>query len=819
MQQQIWKKLLTEWGTAIAIFLLVSIVFFLPVFQGKILIQGDMINYKAASKETLDYNATHDDVALWTDNMFGGMPTYLIHLADTGNFFNVLNKAIGLYLPRPANYLFMASLCFFILLRSFKVRNWLAITGALTFAIGTYMISFIEAGHNTKVHALSVMPLVLAGVNYLFRGRMWLGFSLALLGMCLEIDANHVQITYYMFFILGCWFVAEGFQAAKGQRLPAFMKVTGLMAAVTILALVANTSRLYTTYVYGQDSIRSGSELSQQQNESFSDDGLSKDYVFAWSYGTGESLTLLFPNFAGQASGKSFLEKTDSKSMNYLQQLSARNPQKAQQLQQLTSKYWGALPFTEGPVYLGSIVVFLFLIGAFIAKGRLKWWMIAATILSLLLGWGKHFPVFNDLMYNYFPLYNKFRTVMMALVIACITMPLLGFIALDRLLFNNTDYTPQEKQKGLLTAGIVVGALCLLMLFPGMLFDLTSQQEAQIMQDYGQDPDIVGLIQAVKADRTDMIRNDAFRTIFFVGATFLLLWFYLKGKVKSILAIAGIGLLAVVDLWSINSIYLKKDNYGDSDYYASYFNSQTPVINDNDPHFRVFNTTRRLDQDGFTSWTYNSIGGYHAAKLSRYQDVIDGYLNKGNMPVVNMLNAKYAIINNNGQPAVQRNPGAMGVAWTVDSVVWVKGADAEFAALENLQPGKFAIMDEAFKNMIPEILPVAESNAIQLKSYSPNEISYTFSGSAAQLAVFSEIWYRGNEDWKAYIDGKYVDHFRVNYILRGLMIPEGAKNITFTFEPPSYYAGRKISMAASSLLLLLIAGGIFMAWKKEELTD
>lgn len=406
---------------------------------------------------------------------------------------------------------------------------------------------------------------------------------------------------------------------------------------------------------------------------------------------------------------------------------------------------------------------------------------------------------------------------MMALVIACITIPLLGFIALDRLLFNNTDYTLAEKQKGLIRAGIAVGALCLLMLFPSMLFDLTSQQEAQIMQEYGQDTDIVGLLQAVKADRTDMIRSDAFRTLFFVGATFLLLWFYLKGKVKSIFAVAGIGLLAIIDLWSINSIYLKKDNYGDADYYAQYFNSQMPVINDDDPHFRVFNTTRRLDQDGFTSWSYNSIGGYHAAKLSRYQDVIDGYLSQGNMPVVNMLNAKYAIVNNNGQTAVQRNPGAMGNAWTVDSVVWVNGADAEFAALENLQPGGFAIVDEAFRSMIPANLPAAESNVIQLKSYSPNEISYTFNGSTDQLAVFSEIWYRGNEDWKAYIDGQYVDHFRVNYILRGLMIPAGAKTITFTFEPSSYYNGRKISMAASSLLLLLIAGGLFMAWKKEEI--
>jgi hypothetical protein len=816
MEQKNVRKNLIEWGIALGIFLLISIIFFMPVFQGKILIQGDMVNYKAMSKETLDYNDTHDDVALWTNSMFGGMPTFLIHLADNGNLFGYLNKAIGLYLPRPANYLFISCLTFFILLRSFKVRNWLAIFGAITFAIGTYMISFIEAGHNTKVHALAIMPLVLAGINYIFKGQLWLGFAIALLGMCLEIDANHIQITYYMFFVLGCWFVSELVIAIREKKIPAYARNIGLIALITLMAFIANFSRLYTTYIYSKETIRSGSELSTEQNTQFAADGLSKDYVFAWSYGIDESMTFLFPNFAGQASGKSFLEDPESNTMAYLQQLNARNPQKVQQLQQFTGKYWGELMIISGPVYLGAVVAFLFLIGAFIIKGRLRWWLIAASVLSIFLGWGHHFAAFNYFMYDYFPLYNKFRTVMMALVILCFTAPLLGFITLEKLLGDDQEYDLSTKLKGWKYALITVGVLSLFVLVPTLLFDPTSPQDQQLLSNYSNDPDITGLVNAVKTDRITMIRNDAFRTLFFVLAAAGLIWFYLQKKLKLVYAVFGIGLLAVIDLWAVNKIYLQEENYGSSDYYAQYFNSQMPKINDQDPNFRVFNTTRRLDQDGFTSWAYKSVGGYHAAKLRRYQDVIDGYLSKGAINLINMLNTKYVIVNQNGQLGVQQNPGACGNAWFIDSVVYTQNPDQEFAALEKLDPLRYAIVDEQFKNQIPTSLASDSSATIILTNYAPNEISYSVSSNSRQLAIFSEIFYRGNEDWKAYIDGEYVDHFRANYILRGLSIPEGQHEVTFKFEPDSYFTGRKISMAASSIFLLIIAGSLFMAWKKKE---
>ena len=808
-----FRQTAIEWGIAILIFLALSIAFFTPVFQGKILIQTDALNFKAMSKETLDYNASHDDAALWTGTMFGGMPTFLIHLEHSGNLFAFLNKAIGLWLPRPANYLFMSCLTFFILLRSFRVRNWLAIFGAISFAIGTYMISFIEAGHNTKVHAFAIMPLVLAGVNYLFRGKTWLGFSVALLGMCLEIDANHIQITYYMYFLLFCWFAAELVFAYREKKMVSYWKVFGLFALISVLSFTANFSRLYTTYVYSEESIRGGSELTKEGdlNANYAGNGLSKDYVFAWSYGMDESMTLLFPNFAGQASGKSFLEDEDSKSMAYIRQLYARQPDKAQQMQQFTGKYWGPLQFTSGPVYLGAVVAFLFLLGAFAAENRMRWWLIAGSVVSLMLGWGDHFKAFNYFMYDHFPMYNKFRTVMMALIIFCLTAPLLGFYILEKYMREGDT---AQKFKAWKYALIVIGVLTLLVLIP--VFDPSGPRDEQLMSAYGQDPDIAGLVSAVHADRVSMIRMDGLRTLVFIALSAGLIWLYLKGRVKAIAAVLGIGLLSVIDLWTVNSIYLNADNYDSPDYYARYFASRLPVINDEDPNYRVLNTTVRFDQDGVTPWSYHSIGGYHAAKLRRYQDVIDGYLNNGAMNVINMLNAKYVIVSNNGQLATQRNPGACGNAWLVDSVVFVNGPDAEFEALKELEPRRYAVVDEQFKDQLQQV-PERDSTAgIIMLNYSPNEITYKFKGNSAQIAVFSEIFYRGNEDWKAYIDGEYQDHFRADYLLRGMLIPAGEHDITFRFEPSSYYTGRKISLGASSILLLLIAAGFWMSWRKDR---
>ncbi|MFN3939262.1 MAG: hypothetical protein ACK4IY_01665 [Chitinophagales bacterium] len=817
MRTSSFKSRVIEFAIAVLVFLAVSIVFFMPVFQGKILIQSDILSYKAMSKEIQDYNDANDDIALWTGSGFSGMPAYQIHIGDTGNLFEQVHRAIGLNLPRPANYFFIGFLFFYILLRSFKTNNWIAIAGALSFGLGTYLISFIEAGHNSKVNAIVLAPMVLAGLNYLFRSKWWLGITLTLLGMCLEITANHIQITYYLFFIIGIWLISELIFSIKEKTLPHYLKIVGILAGVTLLAVLANASRLLTTYEYSKETIRGGSELTTH-SANYTNEGLDKNYVFQWSYGVSETMTMMYPNFAGQASGKSFLENPESNTMKYLQGLAGRNQNKAQQLQQLTTKYWGDLPFTSGPVYIGSIVCFLFLLGAILAHGRLRWWLIAATILSIFLGWGNHFSVFNDAMYNYFPMYNKFRTVMMALIIACITVPVLAFVILDKILLKENAETENKKISGLKYATIAVGVISVFVLAPTMLFDLQSPREQEMLTQYANDTDITGLLNAVKQDRIGMVRNDGLRTLFIVAIAAALIWLSIKNKIDKKWVIVAIGILSVIDLWTINRIYLTEENYGDANYYTQYFTTQMPKINDPDPHYRVFNTTRRLDQDGFTSWSYKSLGGYHAAKLGRYQDLIDGYISKGNIPVINMLNAKYIISSANNKLVVEQNPGACGNAWIVDSIVFAQGADAEFAALEGFEPLKYAVVDEAFKSMIPNTSISMDSAAtIQLINYQPNTISYSFHCNVDAPVIFSEIWYRGNTDWKAYIDGKYADHFRANYTLRGLWVPAGTHEITFRFEPASYAKGHAISLASSGVLIILILVGLIFSYRKKEL--
>jgi hypothetical protein len=655
---------------------------------------------------------------------------------------------------------------------------------------------------------------------------LWFGIALTLLGMSLELAANHPQITYYMFMIIACWMVSEFVSAIRNKTLIRFFKYAGIIVIITLLSVTATATRLWTTYEYGNESIRGGNILSESavaqpsQTSQTETDGLDRDYVFQWSYGIGESFTLLYPNFSGGGSGQSFLEKEDSKTLSYLRSVAQSDQNAAQQLQQLTSKYWGELPFTSGPVYIGAVTCFLFLMGTMMLRPNLKWWLIAATVLSLFLGWGKHFSAFNYLLFDYFPLYDKFRTVMMALIILCITMPLLGLIALDRTTKINTGISDKQKINALKWSFIAIALLSLLMLIPQSFFDLTGLNEEQVLQQYGTDRRITALTDALKEDRVLMIRSDVLRTLFFVSLTAGFIWLYLKKKVSWKIATAVILIAAIADLWLIDAKYLDKENYGEKDQYQKHFAEyklQNKIdISDKDPNFRVFNTTIRLDQDGTTPYLYKSIGGYHGAKLQRYQDVIDGHLTKGNRNVLNMLNAKYIITSptqNNAakQPIVIPNKMACGNAWFVDSIRFVATPDEEFKSLENFNPKTTAIVHEEFNEQIKSNVVARDFAAtVKLTKYTPDELTYQYTSGTNAPIIFSEIWYRGNDDWKAYIDGKYTPHFRANYILRGLWAPPGNHEIVFRFEPRSYYTGKKISAASSSILLIVILFGFFI---------
>lgn len=821
MQQNNNNKSILLYLVVGVFFFVFSALYFYPLLQGKILVQGDIMNFIGASKEAVDYHEATGEGALWSNSMFGGMPTYQTALYNTGNIFEKVNIYLGLFLPRPANYMFIALVCFFILLRSFKVNIGLSVSGALSYALGTYLITFIEAGHNTKVMALALMPLVFAGINYLFKGQTILGATVSLFAISCQITANHPQITYYMLLMIGLWMLSEAYEAVVAKKLPAFFKNVGILFVIVVLGVVANTSKLWTTYEYSKETIRGGTQLEALKKEN-QEDGLDRDYAFGWSSGVAESFSIMYPNFAGGGSGFSFLQgsdgqQVDSELMRYISQLYQQDQQAAQQLLSASrngGKYWGDMPFTSGPIYVGSILCFLFLLGALLANNRVRGWLIAATILSLFLGWGKNFPAFNNFMFDYFPLYNKFRTVSMAMIMLCFTIPVLAYYITQQFLSDKSELTEQKKLWGLKWASIGVGGLSVLLLITTNMFDLLKPEESQYLAQVN-DVQTTTFFELLKDERAGMIRNDILVATFFMALAAGTLFLYLRKSLSARIAIIIICILPVLDLLIVDSKYLSKDNYQEAGFYEQQFRKSLPVIKDKDPYYRVLNTMHDPDKDGYTSFLYKSIGGYHGAKLQRYQDVIDGYINKGSVEVLSMLNTKYVVGSRQNQIGYDRNPMACGNAWFVDTVRFVNSNDDEFSGLADFNPHTTAIVHNDFAQLIKQPTPAMDSTAtISLKKYGLDEISYTSKSASDQVAIFSEIWYRGNADWKAYIDGKYVDHFRANYLLRGLEVPAGEHEIVFKFEPKSFYTGKKVSTAASGLILLLVAAGAFLAYRK-----
>jgi hypothetical protein len=824
MEQTKGAKKLLGYIAIFAFFMIFTAIYFSPLLQGKILLQGDIMNFIGVSHEvTTNYEQTGES-ALWTNSMFGGMPTYQVAVFESGNLFEKVNKLLGGFLPRPANYMFIAMFTFFLLLKSFKVNNFLAISGALCYALGTYFITFIEAGHNTKVAALGLMPLVVTGINYLLQKRYWLGAAITLFAMTCQITANHPQITYYMFLMLACWLISELYFAVKDKRVMELAKVVGIVVVTIGFAVAANTSKLWTTYEYSKETIRGGSNLTHQAEKQ--DDGLNRDYAFSWSSGVAESFSIMYPNFAGGGSGKSFMVDKEGNPiagplMSYIQSVNQQSPQKAQEIMRYTGqggKYWGDMPFTSGPIYVGAIICFLFIIGLIIGDNKIRWWLLAATLLSLFLGWGKNFPAFNNFMFDHFPMYDKFRTVSMAMTILCFTIPVLGFYIVDRFLGNNDEVPESKKQLGLKWGAVGVAALSLILILGVNSFDLTSPAETEYLNTV-KDPQSAAFVELLKDERAAMIKKDVMLATFFMGLAALIMFLYLRKTISRNIAIGVICVLPVIDLLMVDANYFSKDNFVEADYYEQRFRQSTPVIKDEDPYYRVMSTMTDIDKDAATSYFYKSIGGYHGAKLQRYQDLIEGYLSKGNVQVLSMLNTKYLYGVRNGKMSLERNPMAMGNAWFVDSVNIVANDDAEFEGLAQFNPKTTAFVHQEFKNMLPATTAAPDSTrTIALKKYGLDEISYTSKSATAAPAIFSEIWYRGNEDWKAYIDGKYVDHFRANYLLRGLWIPEGEHEIVFKFEPQSFYKGKKISSITSLLILILVAAAGFMAYKKENNT-
>lgn len=784
-----------------------------PVLQGKELIQSDIVNFLGMSKEIKDFRESTGDEPLWTNSMFGGMPAYQISTLYPSNWSKNILKVFTETIPHPASLLFLLLTGAYFMFIMLGVNWRYALAGAIAFGLASYNVIIIEAGHNSKAHAMAYMAPVIGSILLTYKGRIWLGSALLALFLSLQIATNHLQITYYLLLTVVILGIVKLVDAIKQNQLPQFIKATGLMVFAALLAVGPNFGALWTTADYGKETMRGKSELTAKKESS----GLDKDYAMRWSYGVGETFTLLIPDFMGGSSMNSFL--ADDESATYQAFVSNRpttqqEAQQLQQLQQMTTSYWGAQPFTSGPVYLGAIICFLALLAMLVVKSADRWWLLIAFILSIMLSWGHNFAAFSDLFFNYFPGYNKFRAVSMTLVIAQLVLPILAVLGLKAFFEKENK---KELQKPLMIATGVVGGLCLIFaVAPSIFLDFMT----------GQDSNLIGtryewLLDALQEDRAGLVKADAMRSLVFILLTAALLFVYQTGKLKAGVAGILISLLVLVDLWTVDQRYLSDDDF---DRKSKAKNVITPteadkqILADKDPNFRVLNLAANTFNDSKTSYFHKSIGGYHGAKLKRYQELIDTCISKRNLAVWNMLNTKYVITPGaDGRPAARQNPLAMGNAWFVEKMNIVENADEElhFLTTDEFNPEEVAVIDKRFEDKLSGFQLSKDSTAvIYFEEYKPNYLKYETESSKDQLAVFSEIYFANG--WNAYVDGELKPHWRANYVLRSMIIPAGKHTVEFKFEPKIYYTGEKISLAGSILLVLFVIGGVVIDFRSTK---
>lgn len=790
---------------ALLVFAVVTLAYFWPAMEGKVLSQGDITQWKGASEEARKFRSQTGEEPLWTNSQFGGMPAYQIDMQTKSNLVNKVRTGLLSALPKPANIIFWTIAGFYLLLVVLGLSPWAAAAGALAYGFATYNFLIIEAGHTTKAMSIATVAPVIAGVLLTYKGRYLSGAALAGFAMACNVVSNHYQITYYMFIMLLIFGIAKLVDAIKKQTLGSFFKASALLAVVLLLAIGSDATRIWTTYEYSKESMRGGSALNEGSANNTG--GLDKDYALAWSYGKLETFTLLIPRFVGGGSGEPL--RKDGELYSYMKQMGAGTQ---------GPTYWGAQPFTGGTIYVGAIVCFLFILGCFTVKGYYKWWLLAATILSIILSWGKNFNLATDLFYNIFPMYNKFRVVSMILVIAQITMPLLGFLGLHRLLTGSETERPQALRHLYLSLGITGFLLLLLAIIGPNTFSFSGQSDANYPKEF---------VKMLIDERVGMLQSDAFRSLLLVALSGGLLWAFLRGILKNqVLVIVIIGILALGDLWGVNKRYLNDSNFMTARKADAVFEpsvADKEILQDKDPNFRVMNLTRSPFNDGITSYWHKSIGGYHGAKLSRYQDLIENQLQKNNMQVLGMLNTKYIIAqaSENAPPMAQRNPSALGNAWFVGQIKSVQTAKEEMAALSDFDARSTAIINtQEYGNYLSGFSPTSDTTAtIRLTDYKPNQLTYESNSTAEGMAVFSEIYYNDHKGWNAYLDGQAVPHIRANYLLRAIKIPAGQHKVVFKFEPASYFMGEKISLLTSVLLLLFCLAAIVLSFKNPKISE
>ena len=806
------------WPHAVALlaFFLATAIYFSPmVFGDKVLNQGDLQQVNGMKTEMNAYRTEAGTYPLWTNSMFSGMPTYQISYISkspvkTASKLSLLGNVMGV--PWPPIFLMMA--CMYLLLMTLGVDWRIGIAGSIGYGLAANHMDLAEAGHMTKLVAIAYLPGLLAGILLTFRGKYLIGGALTALFMALEVYANHFQITYYFFLLLGILGLLYLVQAVRDGQLPHFAKAVGVLALAVTLGIASNLGKLWTTYEYAAETIRGKSELSAAvkgddgYGRAKGDSGLSKDYMFNWSYGKLETFNLLIPNYLGGSSTRLFVQDQDSETFKALRSLP---PEQAQQLARATGQYWGDQPFTGGPVYFGAVLFLLFFMGCFLVSGPLRTWTVIGTVLMLFFAWGKNFEAFNYFMADYLPKYSSFRAVTMALGVANFLMAFLGILGLQA--FFDKQVPLADRKKGMLLAGATTTGLLVLGLLLSFTLDFSTAREATLPAP---------LLDALRADRASLLYDDWLRSLLFTGLTIGLLWLWTRSKFNAVLAVLGVGLLFTADNWGIARRFIDAEDFVTPREYRANVQpsaADTQILSDSDPHYRVADFRRNPYSNAFTSFHHKSIGGYHAAKLMRYQELISKYLTDPNTypKLFDMFNAKYFIISDE---QAQRNPNALGNAWFVDRYEVVADADAEFTGLATLDPKTTALVNRDYAAALDGLNLTPDPSArIALTSYHPDELVYTYSANTERLAVFSEVYYPPSKGWKVLLNGEPYDAFiKANFALRALRLPPGQnQELRMVFEPRAYYTGETIATISFIVVLLAFLAALYLYFKDRGL--
>ncbi len=817
MEKNRTKSLITIL-TAIIVFIFITFAYFNPLLEGKRLDQHDISMWKGMSKELVDFRAKTGEEALWTNSMFGGMPAWQISVVYSGNLMRYVKKVVNLWMPYPANAVFVYMLGFFILLLVLGIDPWLSMAGAIAFGFSSYFLIILGAGHTSKAYAIGYMAPVIAGIVLTFQGKYKWGALLTAIALALEIEAGHLQITYYLLLLVVILGVVQLIDAIRFKRLRHFFTASAWLIGAAVLAVLTHSTNLYATYDYGKDTMRGKPVLTKNVEDQTK--GLDRSYITNWSYGIGETWSLLIPNAKGGATAmlgndNPALENADRNLRNALAQQNA---------------YWGDQPGTSGPVYIGAIVMFLFFLGLFYIKGKYKWIFLGATLLSILLSWGKNFMPFTDFFLDYIPGYNKFRAVSMTLVIAELAIPALGFMGLYQI-YKKPELLKEKPLYFYLAYGLTGGIVLIFLLLPTLFFNFFSafemQQFDRIRQGNPADAQQIDLfLTQLQAVRVHIFKADALRSFAFITLAAIGIFLFAKGKIKQQWLTAAITLLILADLIPVAQRYLNNNNFVSKRKVEVPFQAtaaDNAILKDQDPNFRVLDLTKNIFNDASTSYFHHSIGGYHGAKLQRYQDLIDHYLQTeiqavqdvfqknptlqsinevlAKQQVLNMLNTRYFIFSPQSPPVTNYN--ALGDAWIVNQIDWVDTPNQEIDDLGLKDLATTAVLNKEFEHRLAGFKPADTiRGAIQLESYQPNELIYAYNAPDKNLVIFSEIWTQ--KGWKLYIDEQEQPILRANYLLRAALIPAGEHKIVMRYEPAVWAIGEKVSLASSVLLLLLV---------------